>query len=161
MDFNDQQQGGRAGLGIGGHFTSVKRDLSQVQDLLRDAVANLLADTLAVRTASAMQQQAALDADPETRAKLLELGRTIDERSNAFLVSLQFQDMVTQLLDHVRVRIDALEAGCGTRAWSGEADDNPGDSVSTGDGEVQDFARMLKGKPVMSCDMRAGDVELF
>src|SRR5689334_20953803 len=130
MDFNDQQQVSTARLAIGGHFTSVKRDLSQVQGLLREAVANLLADALAVRTTSAMQQQAALGADPETREKLLELGRTIDQRSNAFLVSLQFQDMVTQLLDHVRSRIDALEATCKTQGWPGAAD-GPDDSVIT------------------------------
>ena len=107
MKFDDQQ---RAGAAMEGHLATVKDDLRHANELLLDAVANLLTNALAISNACLRQEQVVLcDEDSRQKETLLALNREIDAQSNELIVNLQFQDMVTQLLDRVLVTIDSLE----------------------------------------------------
>jgi hypothetical protein len=137
MNFDDEQG---VGSGMGIHLAAAKGDLQLVQELLRDAVTNLLSNALAVRVACMTQLEAArCGHDARQREALLALNREIDARSNDTIVQLQFQDRVTQLLDHAVTTIDAVDddRGLGT------------------------FAALPRRKPVMMHDMHCGDVKLF
>lgn len=137
---------------MSGHLASAQRDMSQVQALLRDAVDHLLADACAIREASRMQQAAAEKDRSGGWEKTLELSQMIDLHAGSALRHLQFQDMVSQLIEHVRNRLDAMAALAG-----------PESSASAGAGLLRhaDVPLPESSKPVMAIDMRQGEVELF
>ena len=162
MKFDDQQ---RAGAAMEGHLATVKDDLRHANELLLDAVSNLLTNALAISNACLKQQQVVLcDEDLRQKEQLLALNREIDARSNDLIVNLQFQDMVTQLLERVLATIDSLE-----NSRSLTADDAGGKQCfhstqmnsSERDAELCSLAQGARGKPVMSRDMQSGEVELF
>ena len=145
MDCDDQQQSGAAHPLIAGQLAGVKVDLSHVQELLRDAVDNLLAEAFAIREACRNVPQE--KADEATGApQAASVLRDIDQHAGSLLRHLQFQDMVSQLLDHVRIGIDAAE----TLALQGSQPASPPSGLPEG-----------KSKPVQSRDMSAGDIDLF
>ena len=162
MIFDDQQ---KAGAAMEGHLATVKDDLRHANELLLDAVANLLTNALAISNACLRQEQVVLcDEDSRQKETLLALNREIDAQSNELIVNLQFQDMVTQLLDRVLVTIDSLE---NTRSL---AADDAGEeqsfhstqmNSSERDAELCSLAQGARGKPVMSRDMQSGEVDLF
>jgi hypothetical protein len=158
MDEPGQQRMDALNMAIIGHLVGAKRDMSQIQGLLREAVDNLLDDTFAIREACRNQQAVIGDgseADWPQAPQAAELNREIDQRVDATLRHLQFQDMVCQLLDHIRINLEAVEAlafsGSGVNA---DADERGSDY---GDGP----ALSARSKPVQSHSMQAGDIELF
>ena len=150
MNRDDQQ---RQDL-ISSHCFVVKRDIAHAQVLLQDAVDKLLLETLAMRRDCDLQRQAAHSVHPEGPcAQTLRLGRMIEERTNANLLHLQFQDMVTQVLDHVKAGLDALET-----LMLAAGNDESVDETMNASGPT---ALRRRSNPVKSRDMRAGDVDLF
>lgn len=159
---------------MGGHLAAAKDDLRHVNELFIDAVANLLTNAHAISNACLMQQQVVLcDEDPRQKEKLLALNREIDVRCNDSIINLQFQDMATQLLTRVMATIDSLEifrelavAGAGEEQhFQGTLmSSDPSHQLMSGssrDAELCSLAQGARAKPVMSRDMRSGEVELF
>jgi len=137
---------------ISGHLASAQSDMSQVQALLRDAVEHLLVDACAIREASRLQQAVARSDLAGAWEKTLELSQMIDLHAGSALRHLQFQDMVSQLIEHVRKHLDAMAELSG-----------PEPTVSEGQGLSQHAGSPLPAgsKPVLAIDMRQGEVELF
>ena len=158
MDEPGQQRTDALNMAIIGHLVGAKRDMSQIQSLLREAVDNLLDDTFAIREACRTQQVAIGNGSQGSwlnGQQAVDLNRAIDQRVDATLRHLQFQDMVGQLLDHVRINLEAVEA----LAFSGSGGTDAPDELAAdyGDGP----ALSARSKPVQSHSMQAGDIELF
>lgn len=148
MEFDTPQQ---AGTKVGGQLEAVRADLSHAKRLLEDAVNSLLQDALSIRCADNQQRIVLQGDDPGQREQLLALSRTIEAGTNNLITHLQFHDMVNQLLDHVLSGLSSMEGGaqdgrqtCLEKCLKASRDD-----------------QAKAGKPVLSHDMQAGDVELF
>ena len=140
---NEQHmQAGELTVSLVGHLEGARRDMSQVQALLREAVDNLLADTFAIREAWGRQRETR-----DAGAAWTELSRDIEARLDASLRHLQFQDMVSQLIDPVHVNLEAAEALVCARDSEGEG--HPARMPSP------------RSKPVTTHEMRAGEIDLF
>lgn len=135
-----------------GYLATARHDMVQVQTLLREAVDRLIEDTCTVREICRSHL-----AGPVAEAIRVPLVAAIDDRMDASLRHLQFQDMVSQLLDHVSANLVAAESLVfrdphgGSTAWNMAAVPHP----------LPDDIAGLRGKPVHSHTMRAGEIELF
>jgi hypothetical protein len=168
MDSDDQRHTETARQAIHQHFVAVKKDLSQVQALLEEAVSGLLVDTLAISEACDMQQAALISGSAENHSQVLALSKTIDERSKASIMHLQFQDMVSQLLEHAKARLDTVDSLgliADEKAAKGQAIVSSRTAVSSAASErthtLARSTKIMNCKPVLSVDMQAGDIELF
>jgi len=138
--------------------TEVQWNITHVQELLKEAVDKLIEETLALQRGcdASFQEMPGRQADvPHEPAhrQLSSLYRMVTEKTNASLLQLQFQDMVTQLLEHAKEDIERLAA---LALETGE-----GEHVDEGVSVPDAGADVRKKKPVMSRDMQAGDVDLF
>lgn len=142
--------------------TEVQWNITQAQELLKEAVDKLIEETLSLqrgcdasfqempgRQAGVPHEQALEQAHRQSSS----LCRMVTERTSASLLQLQFQDMVTQLLEYAKEDTQRLAAMV-LKAGEGE---QSGGGVSMPDAG----ADVRKKKPVMSRDMQAGDVDLF
>jgi methyl-accepting chemotaxis protein len=101
--------------------------------------------------------------------KQTQLGQEVDSVAGKAVTSLQFQDMVNQLIQHSRVRIGGVEKAWGLfGAWSNEALGNTNVSPDRIDqmrrevNEVFEHTEHIgKKNPVRQDRMDTGDVELF
>ena len=168
MDCDDQRHSETAREAIHQHFVAVKKDLSQVQALLEEAVSGLLVDTLAISQACDLQQAALIRGKSEDHEQVLTLSKTIGERSKTSIMHLQFQDMVSQLLDHAKARLDTVDSlgliaestpakDQGTVALKAAAPLAASERAHT----LARSAKVMNCKPVLSVNMQAGDIELF
>jgi hypothetical protein len=137
-----------------GGLASAQRDMRQVQTLLTDAVDQLIADACAIRSASRLQQSMAGGGDADW-GKSLALSHEIDQRADSALRHLQFQDMVSQLIEHVQNKLALL------------AEDPPGRNSSNMNLDHATAVQPLPGahqgmhKPVAATSLHEGAVELF
>ena len=117
---------------------SMKRELGQARDLLRDAIGKL--------TTSFGNIDSLLGEIGEHE----ELKRKVDQEIGAVVTALQFQDMIDQLLNHTLGRLDAIERELGAGQTPGKT---PGDVAGQQDQQP--------GKPVTQVHLDPGDIELF
>jgi methyl-accepting chemotaxis protein len=93
---------------------------------------------------------------------------------NQAVVSLQFQDMVTQLLGHVQKRLDLLEEVVGDEQKMAQVLHNSGDAeqsmraleeirqhVEQVSDRLADLKRGVERNPVAQTKYASGDIELF
>lgn len=170
MNSDDQIHAMAVSSALGGHFAAVRKDLAQVQSLLTEAVNGLLVDSLEISSACRQQRSCIEVGAAGDTEELLALSHKIEQCSKANVVHLQFQDMVHQLLDHAKARLEAMEAlgswgsGEGKTAPDASAGAEKANPVPDGHELAGVLARAEKkmyDKPVQSCAMHAGDIELF
>ena len=168
MDCEDQRHSEIAREAIHQHFVAVKKDLSQVQALLEEAISGLLLDTLAISEASDLQQAALLRVTSEDNGQALALSISIGERSKTSIMHLQFQDMVSQLLDHAKARLDTVDSlgliaedAAAKGQGTGASRAAPPMAASERAHTLAKSTKVMNCKPVLSVDMQAGDIELF
>jgi hypothetical protein len=155
------------------HLAGIAGELNQVERLVSDAVGNLVASFKFISKLTRSQQeisQAIVDAAaPGDRAflkPLLERQRAIvdqvGQEMDAAVTSLQFGDLVSQLLGHTVGRVAAVDAAVQCMGkWYGE-------EISCERCRSGGFHRRLTGtdaaslrKPVIQYGMQKGGVELF
>lgn len=105
----------------GGQFDAMRSELSQVQQLFSEASAKLI-DSFHAMSDQARRQQAlaasrispgagAVGENAGIAAELAEqqqIGKMMEQSVAQAVMSLQFQDMVTQLIGHIAKRVDQL-----------------------------------------------------
>ena len=110
----------------------------------------------------------------ESVSELNQIGEQVESAVNQAIVSLQFQDMVTQLLGHVAQRLELLSEVVSDEQQMAEAlrsTGNPADTLRTL-AEVREHVEQLSQKlvplkqgvernPVSQTGFASGDVELF
>ena len=170
MNSDDQIHAMAVNSALGGHFSAVRKDLVQVQSLLTEAVNGLLTDSLEISSACRQQRSCIEAGSAADRQELLSLNRKIEQCSKSNVVHLQFQDMVHQLLDHARARLEAMEA---LGSWGSDESKKVPDAGAGTDsakpvpeghelaGVLARAEKKMYDKPVQSCAMHAGDIELF
>jgi len=136
-------------IAIISHCSEVRQDITHAEELLKDAVDKLLEETLVLRSG----YDASLLLDGGQAEQTLWLHRLVTEWTNASLLQLQFQDMVTQLLDRAKEGVNLLEVlALKTEAGAQAASE----SVPISDAEAGE-----RKKSVTSRGMQAGDVDFF
>lgn len=111
-------------------------------------------DALNATMAEAMRQQGAIASD-------------LERDVSTAITSLQFQDMVSQLLAHTRTRVEHLAAEAGVPGERGETPPVP--AASAAPAPSRPAARPApaaprprrQGNPVLQAAMHGGDIELF
>ncbi|MBW8066162.1 MAG: hypothetical protein GJU73_01850 [Ferrovum sp.] len=167
-------------------FNALQRDLTQVDALLKDAVGQLMESLL--RLQSLMQEQQKIiglavseegnqDGNPapgrESFRQVVkhqtEFNGRIEDAVFQAVTSLQFQDMVTQLVDNIQIRLSALrdihqliahQAGSEHSA-SQRADEALVQTISSLERKLAALRECQVRKPVRQADMASGEIELF
>lgn len=163
------------------YFAGVKGELDQVERLVSDATGDLIASFKYISKLARSQQEISLsiaqstaDAqqnnDGESVGHLLvrqkAIVNQIEQEVDAAVTSMQFGDLVVQLLDHAMIRIEAL----GTALQRVDTQD-----MTAGGNTVYKPHRFHEGvakavaaanavtreKPVRQQGMSAGDIDLF
>ena len=173
MGREKQLQAGTVRFAMNDHFVGVKNDLSHVQALLSDAITGLFEEMQAISDACRRQQKVLSELKSQEMEQLAAENRVIDLSAKELLVHLQFQDMVHQLLDHAKARLDAVESLGFLRDEQASNNDQSFRSSSHSEsvgarGAIDELSmalaaspQMMKSKPVKAQDMSAGDIELF
>ncbi|MEW5967801.1 MAG: chemotaxis protein [Pseudomonadota bacterium] len=156
------------------HLVELEQDLVQMNALLDEAIAKLVASFMALHQAVERQQTAfdslaGSDPSPETAAQLDALRAEIAGHIGAAVTGLQFQDMTSQLvgrmtrhLEGLRAVFGALEV-CPIEAPNGGTEaalavvNDISDSVMARFAELDGVARST----VNQRHMESGDIELF
>ncbi|MGE5466432.1 MAG: methyl-accepting chemotaxis protein [Ignavibacteria bacterium] len=107
-------------------------------------------------------------------ARLGSAAQEMDGRVNAAITALQFQDMVSQLIGHIKLRVDALDGvmrhfgavgesldGRTTAAEARAAVEGLRSKTTTVAAELRALATETTGNPVGQRAMTQGDIELF
>lgn len=170
-------------------FSEVKRELAQLRTLLEDAINKLLTCFTAIESQTRQQHSLSLGLidcnSPEIAAAseinmskeaLIEQLDTISEQTEqnvrSAITSLQFQDMATQIIAHVRNRVDSLESIMKSisNVHMTQNRHDP-DSLSDFVQNLNHFKRAIdeaseviakaKYNPVSQTHMEAGDIDLF
>lgn len=157
------------------YFCDIKEELGQANKLVSDAVNNLVMNFnyISKLTSShhsmvmAIEKMAA-PADNEPVLQLLKrqmkIAEKIEQELSAAVTSLQFGDLVTQLLSHTTHQIDALNMSL-HRIDRQSVNRVGGKSLDEIHHEISDAVVSVreknKGKPVVQQGMRVGEVDLF
>ena len=157
------------------YFCDIKDELGQADKLVSDAVNNLVMNFnyISKLTSShhsmvlAIEKMAA-PADNEPVQQLLKrqmkIAEKIEQELSAAVTSLQFGDLVTQLLSHTAHQIDALNMSL--HHIDRQSINKPGGrSLNEVGNEISDAVISVKNhgkaKPVVQQGMRVGEVDLF
>jgi len=157
------------------YFCDIKEELGQADKLVSDAVNNLVMNFnyISKLTSShhsmvlAIEKMAA-PADNEPVLQLLKrqmkIAEKIEQELSAAVTSLQFGDLVTQLLSHTAHQIDALNMSL--HHIDRQSINKPGGrSFNEVRNEVSKVVisvkNNVKAKPVVQQGMRVGEVDLF
>ena len=156
-------------------FCDIKEELGQADKLVSDAVNNLVMNFnyISKLTSShhgmvlAIEKMAA-PADNEPVLQLLKrqmkIAEKIEQELSAVVTSLQFGDLVTQLLSHTAHQIDALNMSLhrvdrqSINRPGGRSLNEVGNETSEA---VLSVKKHGKAKPVVQQGMRVGEVDLF
>ncbi len=157
------------------YFCGIKEELGQADKLVSDAVNNLVMNFnyISKLTSShhgmvlAIEKMAA-PADNEPVQQLLKrqmkIAEKIEQELSAAVTSLQFGDLVTQLLSHTAHQIDALNMSLhhidrqSINRLGGRSFSEVGNEISE---SVISIKKHGKSKPVVQQGMRVGEVDLF
>lgn len=160
------------------YFTGIKAELNQVDRLVGDAVGDLVASFRYIGKLTRSQQEisraiaaTAAPSNGESMEQMLNrqavIADQIEQEVDAAVTSLQFGDLVAQLLGHTTTRVEALgtalqridrqdvEQECDQRAW------NPRRIHEGIAGAVTAANAASRSKPVVQHGMQKGEVELF
>jgi hypothetical protein len=159
-------------------FAGIHGELSQADRLVGDAVGDLVASFRHISALTRSQQEVSLaivgmaaPAEGGPMGPLLErqtlIAGQIEQELDAAVISLQFGDLVAQLLAHTKVRVDAIGTAL-QRIDTLDAGQDGGvlsrksrwmhDRVSRA---VLAANAAGRGKPVVQHGMQTGEVELF
>jgi hypothetical protein len=163
------------------YFAGVKGELDQVEKLIGDATGDLIASLKCISKLSCSQLEISMSIarlaagdqrgdEGESVGHLLMRQKAIvvqiEQEVNAAVTSMQFGDLVVQLLDHVMIRIEAL----GTALQRVDTQDMTagGDTVYKPHRFHEGVAKAVTAAntvtletPVKQRDMSAGDIDLF
>lgn len=97
-------------------FEATRAELSRVQQLFSEAIAQLIESFQAmsdqsrrdVESAMSLAAEGSVAGRGQTVAELQHIAEAMEQSVGQAVMSLQFQDMVTQLIDHVSMRLDQL-----------------------------------------------------
>ncbi|MDH5552552.1 MAG: hypothetical protein OEX82_04405 [Nitrosomonas sp.] len=156
------------------YFCDIKDELGQADKLVSDAVNNLVMNFnyISKLTSShhgmvlAIEKMAA-PADNEPVLQLLKrqmnIAEKIEQELSAAVTSLQFGDLVTQLLTHTAHQIDALNMSL--HRIDRQSIKPVGRSLNEIEKEISEAVMSVKkqgkAKPVVQQGMRVGEVDLF
>ncbi|QOJ22767.1 MAG: hypothetical protein HRU78_03115 [Gammaproteobacteria bacterium] len=159
------------------YFMSIKGELSQVDRLVSDAVNNLVINFryISKLTKSHHDMVLAIErmAAPEGSKPILELlekqmviADKIEQELEMAITSLQFGDLVTQLLAHTSGQVEALNIELQRidrkGSWKENTEKNALDAIQEGISKAVEMAKTKsKRKPVVQQGMQMGDIELF
>lgn len=157
------------------YFCEIKEDLGQADKLVGDAVNNLVMNFNYISKLTSSHhgmvlaiEKMATPADNEPVLQLLKrqmkIAEKIEQELSAAVTSLQFGDLVTQLLSHTAHQIDALNISLqridrqSIKKTSGRRLDEIHNEISKA---VVSVKNKGKNKPVVQQGMRVGEVDLF
>ncbi len=159
------------------YFMSIKGELNQVDRLVSDAVNNLVINFryISKLTKSHHDMVLAIErmAAPEGSKPILELlekqmviADKIEQELEMAITSLQFGDLVTQLLAHTAGQVDGLNIELQRidrrGGWNENVGKNMLGTISEGISKAVNVAKTKsKRKPVVQQGMQMGDIELF
>ncbi|HNB01918.1 hypothetical protein [Nitrosomonas sp.] len=159
------------------YFMSIKGELNQVDRLVSDAVNNLVINFgyISKLTKSHHEMVLAIEkmAAPEGSKPILELlekqmviADKIEQELEMVVTSLQFGDLVTQLLAHTSRQVEALNIELQRierqRGWRENVGKNTLDTIHEDVSKAVNMAKTKsKRKPVVQQGMQMGDIELF
>ena len=159
------------------YFMSIKEELNQVDRLVSDAVNNLVINFgyISNLTKSHHEMVVAIEkmAVPEGSKPILELlekqmviADKIEQELEMAVTSLQFGDLVTQLLAHTTRQVEALNIELQRierqGSWKENASKNTLGTIHEGISKAVNMAKTKsKRKPVVQQGMQMGDIELF
>ncbi|MER0171013.1 MAG: hypothetical protein DU489_10480 [Nitrosomonas sp.] len=159
------------------YFMSIKEELNQVDRLVSDAVNNLVINFgyISNLTKSHHEMVVAIEkmAVPEGSKPMLELlekqmviADKIEQELEMAVTSLQFGDLVTQLLAHTTRQVEALNIELQRierqGSWKENASKNTLGTIHEGISKAVNMAKTKgKKKPVVQQGMQMGDIELF
>jgi hypothetical protein len=159
------------------YFISIKGELNQVDRLVSDAVNNLVINFgyISKLTKSHHEMVLAIEkmAAPEGSKPILELlekqmviADKIEQELEMVVTSLQFGDLVTQLLAHTSRQVEALNIELQRierqRGWRENVGKNTLDTIHEDVSKAVNMAKTKsKRKPVVQQGMQMGDIELF
>lgn len=159
------------------YFMSIKGELNQVDRLVSDAVNNLVINFAYISNLTKSHHDMVLAiekmAAPEGSKPILELlekqmviADKIEQELEMAVTSLQFGDLVTQLLAHTTRQVEALNIELQRierqGSWKENAGKNTLGTLHEGISKAVNMARTKsKRKPVVQQGMQMGDIELF
>jgi len=164
------------------YFAGIHGELSQADRLVGDAVGNLVASFKYIgkltrsqqEISQAIAQSAAIGSGVrigEPAGQLLErqtvIADQIEEEVDAAVTSLQFGDLVAQLLSHTMIRVEAL--GAALQRIDRQDAEQESDELAWKPRRIHEgISRAVtaanaasRGKPVVQRGMQTGEVELF
>ena len=160
------------------YFSSIKSELTQVDRLAADAAGELVASFKYISQLTRSQQDislaiaaAAAAAGGEPVGLLLErqavIADQIEHEVEAAVRSLQFGDLVAQLLNHTMIRVDAIGAAL-QRVDLVDAGQDGGEASCEAGQFHRGVSRAVmlangasRRKPVVQHGMQTGEIELF
>lgn len=159
------------------YLMDINGDLNQAERLVSDAVNNLVCNFRYISKLTGSHHEMVLAIGrmvaPEERHPINELlekqtliANRIEQELDAVITSLQFGDLVAQLLAHVARQMEMLndELRCIDRQGSlqGKTEKRALNSIHSGIHKVVNAVKNRgKKKPVMQQGMKMGDIELF
>ncbi|MER2511092.1 MAG: hypothetical protein ABTQ25_01495 [Nitrosomonas ureae] len=159
------------------YFMGIKGDLNQAERLVSNAVNNLVINfryisklteshhemVLAIERMAAPEGNSCINALLE---KQMVIANQIEQELEMAITSLQFGDLVAQLLAHTTRQVEMLNVELQRidrqGGWQGKAERETLDSIHSGISKAVDVVKnKSKKKPVVQQGMQMGDVELF
>jgi hypothetical protein len=159
------------------YFMGIKEDLNQAERLVSDAVNNLVINfryisklteshhemVLAIERMTAPEASSSIN---ELLEKQMVIANQIEQELEMVITSLQFGDLVAQLLAHTTRQVEMLNVELQRidrqGAWQGETERKALDSIHSGISKAVEVVKnKSKKKPVVQQGMQMGDVELF
>lgn len=157
------------------YFITIKEDLNQVDRLVSDAVNNLVLNFGYITKLSkthhdmvlAIEKMAIPDGNAEIIAlldKQMVIADKIETELGSAMTSLQFGDLVTQLVAHTKNQVETLNRVLQRidrqDDWKGQV--RSAEEVQEGiTNAVKTATAKSKRKPVVQQEMQMGDIELF
>lgn len=159
------------------YFLGIKGDLNQVDRLVSDAVNNLVINFKCIGELTKSYHELVLAIEKITHSEgcspitgLLEkqmvIANRIEQELEMAIISLQFGDLVSQLLAHTsrQVKMLNVELECFDRQddWQGETEKKTFDSIHSGVSKaVKVVKNKSRDKPVVQQGMQMGDIDIF
>ncbi len=162
-------------LEVDEYFMTVKEELSQVDRLVSDAVNNLVINFRYISKLTkthhdmvlAIERMAAPEGSKpilELLQKQMEIADKIEQELDAAVTSLQFGDLVTQLIAHTTYQVETLNMVLQRidRQSSLKDQERSIEEIHAGISKAMKVANSKgKRKPVVQQGMQMGDIELF
>lgn len=156
------------------YFMNIKEDLTQVDRLVSDAVNNLVVNFKYISKLTKTHHEMVLAIEkmavPEKRRPIIELlekqmiiADKIEQELEMTVTSLQFGDLVTQLLAHTVKQVESLNVELQRIDRQGSWKNEPSlQGKQAGVSKAVSVANTKsKKKPVVQQGMQMGDIELF